>query len=121
MKMLRYDHVHNNGWSDIGYHFYITLDGEVHACRPVERMGSHALGYNAHSIGICYEGGLSPSGCISDTRTPKQKESMKHLIQDLHHRFPGIRTILGHRDLPGVQKACPCFDATKLQYLLDAS
>jgi hypothetical protein len=46
---------------------------------------------------------------------------MKHLIQELHHRFPGIRTILGHRDLPGVQKACPCFDATKLQYLLDAS
>ena len=102
-------------------YFYITLDGVVHACRPVERMGSHALGYNAHSIGICYEGGLSPSGCISDTRTPKQKEAMKHLIQDLHHRFPSIRTILGHRDLPGVQKACPCFDATKLQYLLDAS
>ena len=121
MKMLRYDHVHNNGWTDIGYHFYITLDGVVHACRPVERMGSHAIGYNAHSIGICYEGGLSPSGCISDTRTPEQKESMKHLIQELHHRFPGIRTILGHRDLPGVQKACPCFDATKLQYLLDAS
>ena len=121
MKMLRYDHVHNNGWTDIGYHFYITLDGVVHACRPVERMGSHATGYNAHSIGICYKGGLSPSGCISDTRTPKQKEAMKHLILDLHHRFPGIRTILGHRDLPGVQKACPCFDATKLQYLLDAS
>ena len=120
-QMLRYDHVHNNGWTDIGYHFYITLDGVVHACRPVERMGSHALGYNAHSIGICYEGGLSPSGCISDTRTPKQKESMKHLIQELHHRFPGIRTILGHRDLPGVQKACPCFDATKLQCHLDAS
>ena len=121
MEMLRYDHVHNNGWTDIGYHFYITLDGVVHACRPVERMGSHAIGYNAHSIGICYEGGLSPSGCISDTRTPEQKEAMKHLIQALHHRFPGIRTILGHRDLPGVQKACPCFDATKLQYLLEAS
>ena len=68
-----------------------------------------------------FQGCLSPSGCISDTRTPKQKEAMKHLILDLHHRFPGIRTILGHRDLPGVQKACPCFDATKLQYLLDAS
>ena len=23
-----------------------------------KRMGAHALGYNAHSIGICYEGGL---------------------------------------------------------------
>ena len=109
------------GFRDIGYHYYITKDGVIYPCRPESEPGAHARHYNAHSIGICYEGGLSPSGCISDTRTPKQKEAMKHLIQDLHHRFPGIRTILGHRDLPGVQKACPCFDATKLQYLLDAS
>ena len=112
---------HNNGWTGISATTSASALMEWFTPRPVERMGSHALGYNAHSIGICYEGGLSPSGCISDTRTPKQKEAMKHLIQDLHHRFPGIRTILGHRDLPGVQKACPCFDATKLQYLLDAS
>ena len=26
--------------------------------------------------------------------------------------------IYRHRDLPGMQKACPCFDATKLQPLL---
>ena len=109
------------GFRDIGYHYYITKDGVIYPCRPESEPGAHARHYNAHSIGICYEGGLSPSGCISDTRTPKQKEAMKHLILDLHHRFPGIRTILGHRDLPGVQKACPCFDATKLQYLLDAS
>ena len=70
------------------------------------------------TIGICYEGGLSPSGCISDTRTPAQKEAMKLLILRLHHEFPTIKTILGHRDLPGMQKACPCFDATKLQPLL---
>ena len=109
------------GFKSIGYHYYITKDGVVYPGRPESEVGAHARHYNAHSIGICYEGGLSPSGCISDTRTPKQKEAMKQLIQDLHHRFPGIRTILGHRDLPGVQKACPCFDATKLQYLLDAS
>ncbi|WP_233905546.1 hypothetical protein [Segatella copri] len=41
------------------------------------------------------------------------------LIINLHHRFPDIKVILGHRDLPGVQKACPCFDATKLQPLLE--
>jgi len=118
MEQLRHDHVEVNGWRDIGYHFYITLDGVVHPCRPVERMGAHALGYNAHSIGICYEGGLSPTGCISDTRTPQQKLAMERLIVELHRRFPAIRTVLGHRDLPGVRKACPCFDATKLQRLI---
>ncbi|WP_367400161.1 MULTISPECIES: hypothetical protein [Prevotellaceae] len=58
------------------------------------------------------------SSCISDTRTPAQKEAMKLLILRLHREFPDIKTILGHRDLPGMQKACPCFDATKLQPLL---
>ena len=55
LEQLRHDHVAVNGWRDIGYHFYITLDGVVHTCRPIERMGAHARGYNAHSIGICYE------------------------------------------------------------------
>ena len=112
MKMLRYDHVHNNGWTDIGYHFYITLDGVVHACRPVERMGSHALGYNAHSIGICYEGGLDANGHPADTRTPAQKAAMRELLKSLCTDYPEAE-ILGHRDLPGVHKECPCFNVKK--------
>lgn len=47
LEQLRHDHVAVNGWRDIGYHFYITLDGVVHPCRPIERMGAHARGYNA--------------------------------------------------------------------------
>lgn len=119
MEQLRYDHVVRNGWTDIGYHYYITLDGVTHPCRPIARMGSHARGWNGHSIGICYEGGLDKNGCIADTRTPAQKEAMKRLICDLHRRFPSIRTVLGHRDLPGVQKSCPSFNAWKLQSLID--
>ena len=118
MEQLWHDHVVVNGWRDIGYHYYITRDGVVHPCRPIERMGAHAKGYNAHTVGICYEGGLSATGCIADTRTPAQKVAMRQLIIDLHHRFPSIKTVLGHRDLPGVQKACPCIDATQLQSLL---
>lgn len=118
LEQLRHDHVVVNHWRDIGYHFYITLDGIVHPCRPVERMGAHARGYNGHSIGICYEGGLNENGCITDTRTPEQKEAMRRLIIDLHRRFPSIRTVLGHRDLPGVQKSCPSFNAWQLQSLL---
>jgi N-acetyl-anhydromuramyl-L-alanine amidase AmpD len=81
-------------------------------------MGAHAKGHNAHSIGICYEGGLDEQGQIADTRTEEQKKAMAKLIVQLKQQFPTIHKVLGHRDLPGVQKACPCFDATTLQPLL---
>ena len=37
------------GFADIGYHYYITRDGVVHAGRPLHIVGAHATGYNAHS------------------------------------------------------------------------
>ena len=72
-------------------------------------MGAHARGYNAHSIGICYEGGLDEHGRCKDTRTLAQKVTMEELLQSLCVDYPDAE-ILGHRDLPGVHKECPCFD-----------
>ena len=46
------------GFKSIGYHYYITKDGVVYPGRPESEVGAHARHYNAHSIGICYEGGL---------------------------------------------------------------
>ena len=109
LEQLRHDHVAVNGWRDIGYHFYITLDGVVHPCRPIERMGAHARGYNAHSIGICYEGGLDAVGNPKDTRTDAQKTAIRQLIMRLKKTYP-LAVIVGHRDL-NPQKACPCFNA----------
>ena len=57
------------GFASIGYHFYITRDGEVHICRPVHQIGAHATGWNDKSIGICYEGGLNEEGQPADTCT----------------------------------------------------
>ena len=111
LEQLRHDHVVVNGWRDIGYHFYITLEGVVYPCRPVERMGAHALGYNAHSIGICYEGGLDPDGHPADTRTPRQRERLEELLTILRQLYPQA-LITGHNHLtPHAPKACPCFDA----------
>ena len=45
------------GFRSIGYHYYITKDGVVYPGRPESEVGAHARHYNAHSIGICYEGG----------------------------------------------------------------
>ena len=109
VHQLYHDHVEVNHWRYIGYHFFISRDGKVHATRPLERMGAHARGWNAHSIGICYEGGLDEKGKPADTRTPAQKESLEDLLYSLALDYPGAE-ILGHRDLPWVRKSCPCFD-----------
>ena len=104
----RRDH-RNRGFADIGYHYYITRDGVVHAGRPLYTEGAHTQGYNRYSIGICYEGGLDIRGRPADTRTPQQKDTLHRLLQRLKEDCPQAR-VVGHRDLPGVRKACPCFE-----------
>ena len=98
------------GFASCGYHYYITRDGQLHVGRSEEVAGAHARKYNAHSIGICYEGGLNERGEPADTRTQAQKAALTALLRSLKTDYPDAR-ILGHRDLPGVRKACPCFDA----------
>ncbi len=99
-----------NGWTDVGYHYVIRLDGAVEPGRPEDKVGAHVAGFNAGSIGICYVGGYDLQGRPADTRTPAQVEAMTRLVVDLLTRYPGAE-VLGHRDFPDVNKACPCFDA----------
>ena len=98
------------GFKCTGYHYYITKDGQLHRCRPEDMVGAHARRYNAHSIGVCYEGGLDEQGHPCDTRTPAQKRALIALLRALKTDYPDAQ-ILGHHDLPWVSKACPCFDA----------
>ena len=111
----------NSGMEAVGYHFYIRKDGYIWTTRPLYMVGAHARGFNRHSIGIAYEGGLDAQGCPADTRTEKQKYSMRALIRCLKMDFP-ITRVCGHRDLsPDIDgdgvvepqewiKQCPCFD-----------
>ena len=95
----------------IGYHYVIRRNGEIEPGRPEWMVGAHCLNHNAHSIGICYEGGLDIRGQPDDTRTAAQKATMRQLLEDLHKRYPRA-LVVGHRDLDP-KKACPCFDAVK--------
>ena len=89
----------------------LDVEGDV-ACGPAGllEVGAHARGFNRCSIAVCYEGGLDELGKPADTRTPQQKQALRELLEKLHRLFPDA-LIVGHRDLPGVKKACPCFDA----------
>ena len=101
---------HDARFGFTGYHYYITRDGQMYQTRHENLVGAHAVGYNQHSIGVCYEGGLTPDGTPADTRTREQKAALNALLRSLKPDYPDA-VILGHRDLPGVHKDCPCFDA----------
>jgi len=103
-------HVDGRGWNDIGYHFYIDLDGNIFKGRNIEKMGAHCKGQNRNSIGICYCGGVEEDGKTpKDTRNEKQKESLLAVLRTLKAMFPDS-AIHSHRDF--ARKACPSFDAT---------
>ena len=98
------------GWKGVGYHFFIKLTGVVQLGRDISEVGAHVGGYNSHSIGICYCGGLDRNGTPKDTRTDEQKMSLIAIIRELKDKFPNA-IVQGHKDFPGVAKACPSFNA----------
>ena len=95
------------GWSDIGYHYIIELNGDIQIGRTIEKRGAHCNGYNNKSIGICYVGGVDKNFKAKDTRTEKQKESLRNLLISIKKQNPNI-TIHGHNEFS--TKSCPSFD-----------
>ena len=94
------------GLKSIGYHYVIYLDGSVHTGRPVDEIGAHCTGHNAHSIGVCYIGGCDENFESCDTRTPEQRAALSRLIAELQQQYPEA-TIHGHYEF--ADKDCPCF------------
>lgn len=123
VEQIRKEHK-KNGWNDIGYHVVVLLDGTIANGRDVDLVGAHVNGYNAHSIGVVYVGGLDRNGKAKDTRTPKQKEALLTVLKALKKLYPNAK-IKGHRDYSPDKngdgiispcewiKQCPCFDAQK--------
>lgn len=116
------DRMHRaRNFAQIGYNYVIGLDGTIETGRPLTIAGAHCLGYNDHSIGICYVGGLDQNGKAADTRTPAQKKAIRRLVADLCKQYDIIE-VLGHRDTsPDLNdngivepsewvKMCPCFE-----------
>lgn len=101
------------GWSGIGYHFVIRRDGTLEHGRPADVIGSHVQGHNAKSIGICLAGGVAEDGKTpEDNFTAAQKATLEATVKELLTEYPKA-TVQGHRDFPGVKKACPSFDVRK--------
>jgi N-acetylmuramoyl-L-alanine amidase len=99
------------GWSGIGYHWLIQLDGTIEKGRPESKQGAHVRGHNADSIGIVYVGGCDSDMKPKDTRTEAQKAALVCLMDDVLERYPGA-TVHGHNEFDK-GKACPSFDVSK--------
>ena len=97
------------GFSDIGYHYLIGLNGERWEGRNVNLIGAHCEGHNSNSIGVCYVGGVDKKMQAKDTRTENQKYALVALLKDLRKLYPKAN-IYGHHDF-NKGKSCPCFDA----------
>jgi N-acetylmuramoyl-L-alanine amidase len=114
-KQIRQWHMNPpNSWNDIGYHYVIRLNGVIEKGREDAVAGAHVAGHNANSLGICMVGGLDHDGRNPKaTFTAEQYKALHALLHDLQHKYPSATNVKGHRDYPGVHKACPSFDVQK--------
>lgn len=97
------------GWNDVGYHWIVGLDGTASPGRPEAIAGAHAVGHNAHSIGICYVGGTDLNGKPKDTRTFAQMATLDRLVDEIRARYGQHVEVWGHNEVTNA-KACPSFD-----------
>lgn len=96
--------------NQIAYHYVIEIDGKTVQTLRHDQRGAHTGGHNTGNLGICYVGGVAKDGKTpKDTRTPAQKEALRALVARLKTQYPKA-IVRGHRDWPGVRKACPSFD-----------
>lgn len=92
------------------YHWVVELDGNKVNTLPDTVRGAHVGGHNTGNVGVCYVGGVDKNNkAPKDTRTAAQKQSLLDIITMYRKRYPAL-IIRGHRDWPGVAKACPSFD-----------
>ena len=84
----------NNGWSGIGYHFFVRKNGSIYEGRPLWALGAHVQGMNHCSIGICAEGAYT-----HETMPQAQKIAIAQLIDYLKSNYYPDATIVGHREI----------------------
>lgn len=90
-----------NGWSGIGYHFFVRKNGEIYRGRPIDKTGAHVSGMNNCAIGVCAEGDYDRE----HTMPAVQKCAIKELLKHLKSIYPEAEIVghgeIGASDCPG--------------------
>jgi len=106
-------HMDSRGWCDVGYHFLVTVDGQVWEGRPMNLLGAHVGGHNTGNIGVSFVGCFHTSSCGSfPPNVPPDAMiggagSAVRTLADLHGISINSSTVKGHRDHAGASTSCP--------------
>lgn len=106
-------HMDTNGWCDVGYHFLISLDGQIWEGRELDYLGAHVGGHNTGNVGVSFIGCFHSSGCMDWTPfTPPEAmiDSAATIVGRITEIFDiniDSTTVKGHRDHEGATTACP--------------
>ena len=76
-----------NGWTGIGYHFFVRKEGTVYRGRPEDTVGAHAGNNNYDSLGVCFEGSFD-----RETMPDAQLRAGQELVAYLKQKY-GISTV----------------------------
>lgn len=97
------------GWNDVGYHYYIKLDGTIQNGRSIDIVGAHVGGRNSRTIGICFEGGKDQYNEMWSGPTDKQIDSFKTIKNSICVTLGKDLPVNGHRKYSSY-KTCPNFN-----------
>lgn len=104
VSVIRKWHIEENGWSDVGYHFFITRSGKIQFGRDIERTPSSQKGHNVSTISICLHG--------KENYTEEQFESLRKLCFMINLVYHGNISFHGHNEVS--VKSCPVFNYIKV-------
>lgn len=110
-------HMDSRGWCDVGYHFFVTLDGQVWEAREARFLGAHVGSSNPNNVGVVFVGCFTPGDTTCDqaefgpTTPPEVMIQAGGRMIGLLSTEYGItvddQRVLGHRDHPGANTGCP--------------
>jgi len=112
IEAIRKYHIETNGWSDIAYHFVVdsiknTVEKsytELLIGRPINIKGSHCIGYNHNSLGVCVIGNfdlVAPSEEILNVLVNRFIKPYMDVF------YIPVANVKGHRELTGFDRTCP--------------
>lgn len=109
IETIRKWHVEEKGWSDVGYHYFLTKNGTIQEGRPLEKVPSAQKGHNTGSIAICLSG--------LESFTLDQFDTLREFCNEINKAYNREITFHGHCEVS--DKTCPVFDYKKVLSLDD--
>lgn len=99
------------GFSDVGYHYFITRKGLVMSGRPEHQVGAHVEMHNAYTLGICFSGRTFKN--FDSPQFEAGRRLVEKLLKKYHLTWNDVKL---HREF-NKGKSCPNFTIDQFRKL----